>query len=206
VGSFDALASQLLLPAFFVFALVWALAGALIGAGLIASRDTTLRFFAWVNAWVSARSRLKWAELPRDIDRAMFAYRAWFAVLFIAGGLFTLFLLIGRFDVDRMATRPELIRSWLLQSAKAILVAGSVLAIVVGVLLAFFPRAMRALETVANRWVSTRQATRQMSEGGDRMYLALDHCVAAHPRVSGWIIVALSLACIFATGSTLLAR
>ena len=157
MSSFDGLASQLL-PAFFVFALVWALAGALIGAGLIASRDTTLRFFAWVNAWVSARSRLKWAELPRDIDRTMFAYRTWFAVLFIAGGLFTLFLLIGRFDVDRMAARPELIRSWLLQSAKAILVAGSVLAVVVGVLLAFFPRAMRALETVANRWVSTRQA------------------------------------------------
>src|SRR6185295_7360724 len=95
--------SQLLVPAFFVFALLWALVGAAIGAGLIAYQDAMLRFFSWVNTWISARPHLKWAELPRDTGRAVFAYRAWFAVAFIAGGLFVLVVMIGKFDVSRMA-------------------------------------------------------------------------------------------------------
>ena len=204
--SLEVVTAQLLVPAFFVFAFVWALVGAAIGAGLIFSRDTTLRFFAWVNAWVSARTRLKWAELPRDTGRAVFAYRAWFAAAFIAGGLFVLVVMIGKFDVSRMAGPSRLVLAWLLESAKWLLVAGSLLAIAVGVLLGFFPNAMHALEGYANRWVSTRQMTRPMAEGGDRMHLALDRAVAAYPRAAGWIILALSLGCMFATGSALFAR
>jgi hypothetical protein len=202
----EVVTSQFLVPAFFVFAFVWALVGAAIGAGLIASQETTLRFFSWVNAWVSARARLKWAELPRDTGRAVFAYRAWFAAAFIAGGLFVLVVMIGQFDVSRVAGPTQKILAWLLESTKWILVAGSLLAIAVGVMLAFFPAAMHALETHANRWVSTRQMARPLGEGGDRMHLALDRCVAAYPRTAGWIIVALSLACVFATGSALFAR
>ena len=195
-----------LVPAFFLFAFVWALVGAAIGVGLITSQDAMLRFFSWVNSWVSARARLKWAELPRDTGRVVFAYRAWFAAAFIAGGLFVLVVMIGKFDVSRVAGPTQKILAWLLESAKWILVAGSLLAIAVGVLLAFFPAAMHALETHANRWVSTRQMARPLSEGGDRMHLALDRAVAAYPRAAGWIIVALSLGCAFATGSALLAR
>jgi hypothetical protein len=202
----EVVTSQLLVPAFFVFAFVWALVGAAIGVGLITSRDTTLRFFSWVNSWVSARTRMKWAELPRDTGRAVFAYRAWFAAAFIAGGLFILVVMVGKFDVSRIAGPTQKILAWLLESTKWILVAGSLLAIAVGVLLAFFPDTMHALEGVANRWVSTRQMARPIGEGGDRMHLALDRAVSAYPRAAGWVLLVLSLGCIVATGWTLFAR
>jgi len=105
-----------------------------------------------------------------------------------------------------VAGPTQKILAWLLESTKWILVAGSLLAIAVGVMLAFFPNAMHALEGYANRWVSTRQMTRPIAEGGDRMHLALDRVVAAYPRTAGWILVILSLGCVFATGSTLFAR
>jgi hypothetical protein len=73
------------------------------------------------------------------------------------------------------------------------LMAGSVLAIAIGVILGFFPRLLAALELRANHWYSSRQAGR----GADKMVLTLDRWVEASPRTAGWLIAtaALALAC-----------
>jgi hypothetical protein len=65
-----------------------------------------------------------------------------------------------------------------------------VLAIAAGILLAFFPSSVEALEAHAGRWVSVRR----MTKGADDMKIKLDSWVAVYPRAVGGINVAIGLA------------
>lgn len=203
----SSLASLVLAQAFFAFALACALAGAVIGVGLIAARDTTLRFFSRVNAWVPMRARLKWTEVPHDIGRAVLARRGWFAAAFVAGGMFILLAAIRQIGVEPLPSRPSrLALDLALACLSWLMVAGSLLAIVIGVLLAISPATLAALEAISDRWVSTRQAGRSLGEGGDRMHTGLDRLVADHSRAAGGVLLFLSLACIVVVGLAFAAR
>ena len=63
------------------------------------------------------------------------------------------------------------------------------LALVVGVMLGYFPDALGRLEAYANRWVSTRQLTM----GSETMVFSLDRLVEAFPRTAGAMIVVAAL-------------
>ncbi len=54
----------------------------------------------------------------------------------------------------------------------------------------FAPRALGALESLGNRWISSRR----MVTGGDKMHLPLDHLAEHYPRAAGAFIAGLSLA------------
>ncbi len=85
---------------------------------------------------------------------------------------------------------------WLVDSFRWLLVAGNLIAITVGIMLAFFPDALSKLEARGSGWVSERQAVR----GADAMHNTLDTWVAAHPRAAGAIIGFFALALIGAFG------
>ena len=84
-----------------------------------------------------------------------------------------------------------------IRSATTLLVIGSLVAMVVGLILAFFPRLLGRLEAGSNRWISSRQ----LIKGVDKMHLPLDRWFAASPRVFGILLAlaALVLAPIAAT-------
>jgi hypothetical protein len=201
------LASQILWPAFFTFALVCALAGAVIAVGLIAAQGTTLRFFAQVNTWIPMRQAFKWAEVPHDTGRLVLAWRRWFATAFIVGGAFILLAVLGYFGLLRaQASSPPRIAEMLLEVLLWLMVTGGTLAITVGVMLAVAPAALTRFEAYTDRWISTRQSGRALSEGGDRMHLGLDEIVAGHARNAGWVLLALSVAGIACTSWALITR
>src|SRR5262249_42457214 len=77
-----------------------------------------------------------------------------------------------------------------LQAVKWFLVVGTVLAVVVAVLILFFPGRMTALETRLNRWYSTRNI---LPPAGEAMRFPLDAPVQGSPRAAGWLIAAASL-------------
>jgi hypothetical protein len=88
-----------------------------------------------------------------------------------------------------------------LQTTKWFLVAGSTLAVAVGLLLLFFPRALQAFEVRMNHWYSTRHL---LSAESDTLRTPLDFLVEAYPRACGSII-ALSCVVISAAMAVLLA-
>jgi hypothetical protein len=77
----------------------------------------------------------------------------------------------------------------LLNAAKWFLIAGTLVAAVVGVMMLFFPRPLGALEVHLNRWYSTRR----LIPDGDEMNAKLDRLVEKHPAPAGWIIAISSL-------------
>jgi hypothetical protein len=80
---------------------------------------------------------------------------------------------------------------WLVvvDSLRWFLVFGGGVAVLLGVMMLWFPERVAALEALSNRWVSTRRVV----AGGDRMHMALDDLVERSPRAAGTIIALLSL-------------
>jgi hypothetical protein len=185
----NALIDQLLIPALFLFLLVAGIAGAALGAALIVFRGRVLHLFGPMNRWVSARRTLAPLETVHNVDPAVYRYRRWFSAVFIVGAAFSMIMLIGKLDVAAVVSlfgghRFSFVGPWLVESLEWTLLLGSVLAIVVGVILGFFPRMLGVLEMRANRWYSPRR----IGKGADEMVLTLDRWVEYSPRIAGWII------------------
>jgi hypothetical protein len=178
-----------------VFFLIGGFVGVAVGVGLIVNSVRTQRVFDTLNRWVSMRPVARPLEIPRDTTQAVQKHRRWLAVVFMAGGAFATFVLITKYDANAArdllnlkTVHPALALS-IVDGARWILIVGNLAAIVVGMLLAFFPAKLAAIEVRGSSWFSERKHTR----GADKQHLSLDNWVAAQPRRAGILITAGSL-------------
>jgi hypothetical protein len=183
-----------LAPACKLIVLVASLVGLALAACLLLVPDGTLARLRRLNRWVSSRQVLKPLEVPRSLEREHVPGRRLWAGLVIAGGAaYVLIVLLWNFDAARLAAGAgaraalaALVIEWL----RWVLVAGSLLVLAVGLMMALAPQALEAFEAWSNRWVSTRRAL----QGGDTMYMPLDSLVERFPRAAGVLLGAFSLA------------
>jgi uncharacterized protein YjeT (DUF2065 family) len=199
----DHLLAQILVSTVVVFLFVGSLLGLTLGLGLIARSAATLPFIVLMNQWVSTRQALKPLELPRQVAPTAFNAR-WFGAVLVALGTYAAIVLIGSFDVQRVAALFRVdarysLAGLALDALKWFLVVGSLGAIVSGIMLLFFPRAWRSIESRANHWYSTRN----LEQAGDTLYMSLDRIVEAFPRASGLVILTMSLVAAIASGMLL---
>lgn len=177
-----------------------------VGVGLIAGSAGTLRFFGAMNRWVSTRRVFAPLDVSRDTRQLVQKHRRWLAVVFVACAGFSIAGLVTAFDaravgfVFGLDTRPSSVAFWLVESARWALIVGNLAAVVIGIMLGFFPDALFALETRGGRWYSDWQIVK----GVDTMNLSLDNWVAAYPRFAGWIIIAGSVVLVSEFGLLLL--
>lgn len=178
-----------------IFFLVSGTALLALGISLIINSSAALRFIGSMNQWVSFRAATKSLEVPRDTRSIVLRYRHAFAAVFIAGGVFVLYGLLTQFNTRAAITLLGLhlinphAADWLAESLRWALVLGNALAVAAGILLAFFPQRVAALEALGGKWISSRQATK----GGNDMHMKMDGWVATHPRESGGAIVLVAL-------------
>ena len=190
----NVLIDQLLVPALFTFFLIAGLAGAALGVGLIVFRDRVFRFFGPMNRWVSARKTLEPLDALHHIDPTVHKYRRWFGAVFIIGAAFTMIILVAELDIAEVVfllggSASSFGLHWLVESLGWMLLAGSALALAIGIILEFFPHALGVLETRANRWVSSRQ----FAKGVDEMHVPFDRWIESHPRAAGWLLAVAAL-------------
>jgi len=200
------LLAQLAVSAVVIFLFVVSLLGLALGAGLIVRSAATLHFIELMNRWVSMRRALKPFEAPVHVPGAA-AYARWFGVLLVAIGAYAAVVLVGSFDVQRLALLFKVdprysLAVFGLAALKWLLVVGSAAAVFTGLMLIFFPRAWRGLEERANRWYSTRN----LEIAGDTVHMSLERMVEANPRAAGGVILVLSLVACIASGLLLFAR
>jgi len=190
----DYLLNQLLISAVVMFFLVWGLVGAAIGAGLIVSSAKMFRLFRLTNYYVSTRRALKPLAMAHDIGQTVNRHRRLIGAFFVLGAAYSLYSLLAWFDSSSIAAAlnlryPRPLVFSVLESARWSLIVFSVLALVVGVMLGYFPRALGRFEAQANRWISVRKLT----VGVDTMHPTLDKLVEAFPRTAGSIILVAAL-------------
>ena len=185
---------QILIPVIFVFFLVSGIAGLALGLGLAVFRTRIFRLFKPMNRWVSARIPLGPMEMQHTVEPFVYRYRRWFSALFIVGGLFSILMLVAKAPATTVGSlfgsgRMSDLESLTVHILGAFLVVGSIVAIVTGSLLGFFPDKLRALEKRSNRWVSSRQMVR----GADDVHLPLDRWFESSPRLAGCILAVAAL-------------
>lgn len=190
----DYLIYKVLIQAIVMFFLVWGLIGAAIGAGLIVSSAKMFRLFRTMNHYVSTRHGLKPLAMPHDIGQAVRRHGRLIGAFFVLGAAYSLYSLFAWFDSSSIAAAlnlryPRPLVFTVLESARWSMIVFSVLALVVGVMLGYFPDALGRFEAQANRWVSVRKLT----IGADTMHLTLDRLVEAYPRSAGAIILVAAL-------------
>jgi hypothetical protein len=179
-----------------------------VGVGLFFRTESTLRFFGTTNRWVSMQHVADRLEIVHDTRSAVLRYRLWIAAAFILGGAFALFSLITQFDakavlyIYRLSLFKPAFATWLVDSAKWVLIVGNVAAIVVGLALAFFPGAVANLEAKGSRWYSEPEVVKR----ADDLRLPLDQRVVAYPRHSGLAMMFFGLVLIGTFGVMLFGR
>jgi hypothetical protein len=185
---------EILVPVVFLFFLVSGIFGVSLGIGLVVFQARVFRLFGPMNRWISARKNLEPMEARHEIEPFVHKYRRWFGALFVIGGTFSIFMLATKVDVVAVTSvfgfrRYSVIGPWVIQSLATFLIIGSMLAIAIGLILGFFPRALAALEMRTNRWVSSRQFTK----GADAMHVPLDRWFESSPRAAGWVLAVAAL-------------
>ncbi len=185
---------EILVPVVFLFFLVSGIFGVGLGIGLIVFRARVFHLFGPMNRWISARKNLESMEAQHEIEPFVHKYRRWFSALFILGGIFSIFMLAAKVDAVAVTSvfgvrRSSFIGPWVIQSLVTFLIIGSVLAVAIGIILGFFPRALAALEMRTNRWYSSRQ----FAKGADELHVPLDRLFESSPRTAGCILAVAAL-------------
>lgn len=194
MNAFPDLLWPMLLKALLAIVLSFGIAAFAMGIALLAARGATIRFFRVMNRWVSLRCALKSSEVVRDIEQPMRRNRFWIGIPLIVGGLLSLFAMtvqLASFDLGGWVSgaRMLVLLKVVAESLRWFLIIGSVLGVAVGLMLCFWPDALRRIETGANRWISTRQLMR----GADDLHPVFDRLVEAHPVPSGWIFTSIGI-------------
>jgi len=178
-----------------IFFFVGGLAGIAVGYGLFANSARTLTFLSTLNRWTSTRRVMKPVEILRNTTPVVQKYMRVFAAIFLVGGLYSLYALVAQFNTEaiilslKLSTVHPQISGLLIDSARWILIVGNVAAVAVGIMMAFFPRQLIALDARGSKWFSARS----MTQFGDQMHTPLDRWVAASPRAAGVVIAVGSL-------------
>lgn len=192
------------LPAAGLFIFLGSLLGVALGIGLILRSSSTMRFMQAMNRWVSMPGAVTALETPLPMPSAPLRSR-WLGAALVAFGAYSAGVLLSSVEAQQAAALFGMnpgspLVSIALDSAKWLLVLGSVAGIAVGVMLLFFPRAWRGIEERANRWYSTRE----LAAAGDTPHPALERVVEAFPKASGAIILAMSVVALLASALLLI--
>ena len=177
-----------------VLFIVGGLVGIAVGYGLFANSARTLAFLSTMNRWTSTRRAMKPVEILRSTTPVVQKYMRVFAAIFLVGGFYSLYALVAQFNTEAIIFSLKLSRvhpqisGLLIDGARWILIVGNVAAVAVGIMMAFFPDQLIALDARGSKWFSARS----MTQIGDQMHNPLDRWVAASPRTAGAVITVFS--------------
>lgn len=189
--------SQVSYPVFlycvFVFFIFVSAFSFIVGVGLAMRNATILRFFDFMNKWISVRKIVKPMAMPHFVEPVLFKRLNLLGTSIILGATASVFLLGG---VDADVFQPMFFGSFSYGTAvmlaiytKSFLLIGNGVCVVMGLLMLFFPHLLSSIEAYTDKWYTLRKQTRPLGQ----MHLEVDNWVLAHPTVSGVTLSILSL-------------
>ena len=196
--------STIIWEAFQWIAILGGILGVLVGLLLIFNSALLFRVAGRLNVWISTRQAMRPLEEPITIERAIYRYHRIFGVLILAGALYTLYVLVLRFQgpevVSILARLLRLqIALWLVETIRVFFIVVNGAAVLIALAMILRPSALKGIEEWANRRYSARRALKvwEIPRG------SADRIVQQHPRLTG---VVLSLAGIYILMAIGLAR
>ena len=177
-----------------IFMLLGALLGMLLGLLLIFRPRFVERLNQAANRWVTTRRMNRWLDRSISIEHWIYQRHRATGIVIVAGATYILVYFGMLFDtahaLQRLGGRfpPQLIDGLLDALVLCSLVGGAV-ALIAGLFMWLRPSMLRGFEEQANRWVSTRRATRVLDVPHDD----IDRYVARHAQRVGWLLLLASI-------------
>lgn len=177
--------TEILLQAVFLFFFLVGLATAALGLIMLLAPEGYRRIADRLDREeVSMRRGLKPLEYPIWIERWLYRHHRITGSLLLAAGLLFFAAVVFPFGIQQPAAAlpGESIfweaLLWLLTLAHGV-------AAVLGLVILIRPSALKSLEAVANRWISTRQMGRPL----ENRYYGPDRWAMRHPRATGMVLM-----------------
>lgn len=166
----------------------------LVGLMLIVRPDIIVRLNQRVGTKFSLRRSTKVLEMPTNIDRFFYRYHRIIGVIVtLVAGYVLYFFTFGYNAADISALLKTYnhgtILDLIISSLRLFMQLCSAIIILLGVAIFYRPSQLKNVEAWANRWISTRKATRPLSLDRDQM----NQLVYKYPRFSGLLIAILSM-------------
>ena len=142
--------AHVVVPSVLVFVLIVGVVGILLGLGLIARNKSVLRLLECLNRWTSLRRALKPLEVPREIEQGVAKHPRTLGILILVGAAFSLYFLLLRvsasdFSALLAARSVQGALLWFANSLRWALIGANVIALAIGIVLAFLPQMMGPL-------------------------------------------------------------
>ena len=183
--------TEILQEAALIFLIIGSVFALLIGLLFLFSPEKARQFSLRYNRWLSLRKSAKPLEIPRSVEHH--AYRQHRAIGLIILLSATYILYRFAFDYDQTKAIQTLTRlfdntilvEWLLEAYLWFILPISGLLILFGATMALKPSALKRIESLSNRWISTRKAIQPI----EKQYKSLDSWVERQPRIFGTILI-----------------
>ena len=171
------------------FLIFGAFLAVLIGLALVFAPTAILRISQSANRIVSARRAMKPLEVPRRSERWFYRQHRISGAVLTLLGVFILYKTaadLGGNTVPQALSGllPPAMHSWFYQALLAFLWLGSLLVIGIGAIVFVRPSVLANTERWLNRWISTRQAAKDLQ----REVVQPDDWIARQPRAGGVVI------------------
>ncbi len=192
----NSLLSQVSHPVFlyltFLFFLMGSVFAFLVGLALAIRSDRALRFFAFMNRWVSVRKMMKPLSVPHYVEPALLKRRVALGMTIIIGAMVSVLLLkdanlrpsLALFDGS--LTPFEM--TGIAENLKLFLIAGNMVCLLVGAMILISPRILSSVESYTDRWFTLRKSTIALG----KMHMEIDCWVLKHPTSAGLTLSILS--------------
>lgn len=184
-----------------IFLLLGALLGVLLGLLLIFKPKYLDRASRVANRWVSTRHLSQWLDRSISLERWFYRHHRAVGIAVVLGAIYIFVYFSVLFDRvyilqrwnGRLPASAQLLDGLLNALVLAALTGGAV-ALIAGLFLWLRPSLLRGVEEQANRWVSSRRATKVL----DVPHGQVDAFVVQHAQKAGWLLLLASIYLFFA--------
>lgn len=147
--------NHILLRSFLVFLFVGSIAGLVVGVGMLLKPQWVASLNERLSRWVSTEKIEEQFDRPRWVERVAYKYHRLVGSIVFIGALFILYTFLFNYNVRKISTVIPPGGWRLMDALVGLLVVGSVVAALVGLIILAKPSLLRDLEKSTNSWVST---------------------------------------------------
>lgn len=191
--------SDILRQSFLMFLWVGSVLGILVGAGVLFNPQRVVQVNQYFSRWVGTGKLGMILDRPRWTERFFYRHNRLVGAAVVIGALVVLDTFLFSFNLRRVSALVPREYWWLSDAMVGLLLVGSGLAALIGILVLTRPSILKDLERAANRWIST---DRQFAKF-NRMNFSAEQTVIRHHRLAGVSIVLGSLYVVIVLGYSL---
>ena len=189
--------SDILRHALVTFLWIGSVAGVILGAGIWLKPQEVIRLNQAYSRWVGTEKMEVALDKPRWTERFFYRHHKLVGAGVLIGALVVLYTFLFTFNLRTVSTLVPRNYWWLSDALVAMMLVGSGLAALIGILILTRPSMLRELEKASNHWVSTERFQAILSK---RNFSAEQSLIRYH-RVAGMSILLCSFYILIVLGN-----